>query len=408
MAAACSCSLGEGPMQCASAWCMVPKDSGGFRDDLPSALPSNGSNSSCASKMSPGQMFTSGNVRATVRGDQTLLIERVSDGQQLFHTASPAVAWAPTSVSGVSVSTASLELDSPPDPVFGLGQHHDPTLREYNLLPDNGETTVPLMHWPLAGATLLINVPSAGKLSTKPGSVSWQSEACLQLDLWVATTSGVPSAGSWPELLRKYVRATGHPAALPAWATGFVQSKDRYDSQSVVENVSAGFAARQLPLSMLVIDWQSWAPAPRGDERFGSGFPDPKAMVAALAARQVQLMVSPYHNMVDCTPGDGAAGYRCARMLGAKCGALINNVTCSKPAECPPGSWDHVQQCIQDAFPGVFAVGQDGLPSPVTYGLVATSEATPSQNFVSLGYAFTDWSLLHAITQWWLCLRLVE
>jgi alpha-D-xyloside xylohydrolase len=105
------------------------------------------------------------------------------------------------------------------------------------------------MHWPVAGATLLINVPSAGKLSTKPGAVSWQSAACLQLDLWVATTSGTPSAaaaagtGGWPELLRKYVRATGHPAALPAWATGFIQSKDRYDTQQAVENVSDGFAS---------------------------------------------------------------------------------------------------------------------------------------------------------------------
>ena len=293
---------------------VVPQDSGGFRDDLPSALPSNGSSSSnsssssssssnifCATKLSSGQPFRSGNVRVMARGDQTLLVERVSDGQQLFHTTSP-IAWTPASISGVRVNIASLELGSPPDPVFGLGQHHDPTLREYNLLPDNGETTIPLMHWPLAGATLLINVPSAGKLFTKPGSVSWQSEACLQLDLWIATTSGTPpsaatsiaAAGSWPELLRKYVRATGHPAALPAWTTGFIQSKDRYDSQQVVENVSAGFASRQLPLSMLVIDWQSWAPAPRGDERFGSSFPDPKSMVAALASKQVQLMVSPY------------------------------------------------------------------------------------------------------------------
>ena len=97
---------------------------------------------------------------------------------------------------------------------------------------------------------------------------------------------------------------------------------------------------------MLVIDWQSWGPPyVRGDERFGAGFPDPRAMVAALAAQQVQLMVSPYHNMVDCTPGDGEAGYRCARLLGAKCGALINNATCNKPAV-------RGQSLNRRAFPG--------------------------------------------------------
>jgi hypothetical protein len=100
-------------------------------------------------------------------------------------------------------------------------------------------------------------------------------------------------------------------------------------------------------------------------------------MVAALKAQSVQLMVSPYHNMVDCTPGDGYDSYRCARVLG-HCGALVNNVSCQKPSQCPAGTWDKVQQCIQASFPGVFAVGAiDGMPSPVTYGA---------------GFAFDLWS----------------
>ena len=75
---------------------------------------------------------------------------------------------------------------------------------------------------------------------------------------------------------------------------------NRYDSQAAVVNVSNGFAQRGVPLSMVVVDWQSWSPAPRGDEDFGDGWPDPKGMVQQLAARKTQLMVSPYHNMVDC------------------------------------------------------------------------------------------------------------
>ena len=74
----------------------------------------------------------------------------------------------------------------------------------------------------------------------------------------------------------------------------------QYDSQAAILNVSNGFAQRGVPLSMVVVDWQSWSPAPRGDEDFGDGWPDPKGMVQQLAARNTQLMVSPYHNMVDC------------------------------------------------------------------------------------------------------------
>ena len=244
---------------------VTPKG-GTFRNDLPSALLNVSSSPSSCPGAPLGQFVTSGNIRATLQSDARLLVQRVSDGQRLFRSAGP-VGWGATTIAGLPFNSATLELDAPPDPVHGLGQHHDPTSRKYSLLPTNGETTVPLMHWPLAGASLLINVPSSGTLETKPSGVSWQSDACLQLDLWVAVSSG--TSPSWPELMRKYVRATGQPASLPSWATGFIQSKDRYWSQEIVENVSASFEQRNLPLSMLIIGWQSWGPGPRGDERFG-------------------------------------------------------------------------------------------------------------------------------------------
>jgi len=51
-----------------------------------------------------------------------------------------------------------------------------------------------------------------------------------------------------------------------------------------------------------------------------------------------------------------------------RCGALINNVSCSQPSQCPPATWDKVRQCIAADFPGVFALGSGGLPSPASYG----------------------------------------
>jgi alpha-D-xyloside xylohydrolase len=248
--------------------------------------------------LQPGSFFVSGSVEGTVAADGSLTVRRVADSSPLFTGGK--VAWSASPVAGLPLSAASLELQAPSDPVYGLGQHHDPTKREYQLGPDNGETTVPLMHWPQAGASLLINVPAgAGKLITKPGGVSWEADACLQLDLWIAAVSNDTSPKQrWPDLMAKYIAATGHPATLPDWATGFIQSKDRYDSQGAVENVTAAFAQRHTPLSMVVIDWQSWAPGPRGDEDFGKvSWPDPKAMLLGAKQRGVELMVSPYHNM---------------------------------------------------------------------------------------------------------------
>ena len=205
---------------------VVPPGASSFRSDLPSALLPGSSAAGTCQTMKLGEWFVSSNARATIGSDGSVSVQRVSDSQQLFK--STPIAWSATTIAGIPLHTAALDLVTPPDPVFGLGQHHDPTSRQYQLAPSNGETTIPLMHWPAAGASLLINVPSSGTLQTKPRGVSWRSDACLQLDLWVATTSsGATPVQRWPELLRKYVAATGQPAALPEWATGFIQSKDR-------------------------------------------------------------------------------------------------------------------------------------------------------------------------------------
>ena len=91
-------------------------------------------------------------------------------------------------------------------------------------------------------------------------------------------------------------------------------------------------------------------------------------MNAAAKNDGVELMVSPYHNIVDCTSGAGTDGYRCARMLGS-CGDYINNVSCGQPSECPPGTWDKVIPCIAAGYKGVFALGaSDRLPAPASYG----------------------------------------
>ena len=42
---------------------------------------------------------------------------------------------------------------------------------------------------------------------------------------------------------------------MPAYATGFLQSKDRYRNQTQVLSVAREYKARGLPLAMMVIDW---------------------------------------------------------------------------------------------------------------------------------------------------------
>jgi hypothetical protein len=52
----------------------------------------------------------------------------------------------------------------------------------------------------------------------------WTSHAARQMDYWV-------TAGSYPEIMREYARATGMPPLMPDSIAGFWQCKLRYKTQ---------------------------------------------------------------------------------------------------------------------------------------------------------------------------------
>jgi hypothetical protein len=49
--------------------------------------------------------------------------------------------------------------------------------------------------------------------SSSSSGMNWTSDACLQLDAWVSTTSG--SDIGWGERMGKYINATGHAPVYP-------------------------------------------------------------------------------------------------------------------------------------------------------------------------------------------------
>lgn len=83
------------------------------------------------------------------------------------------------------------------------------------------------------------------------------------------------------DVLSRLADLTGHAQPMPHFATGFWQSKLRYASQEEVKRVVDEFRQRNIPLSVLVIDFLHWWHF--GDWKFNSSaFPDPAAMVAHL------------------------------------------------------------------------------------------------------------------------------
>jgi alpha-D-xyloside xylohydrolase len=91
---------------------------------------------------------------------------------------------------------------------------------------------------------------------------------------------------------------TGQVPMLPRWAFGYIQSKERYVSQTELIEVVKEYRKRGLPLDCIVQDWKSWPPDLWGQKTLDpERFPDPKRMVAELHGLNTRLMISIWPNM---------------------------------------------------------------------------------------------------------------
>ncbi|MDO4818777.1 MAG: glycoside hydrolase family 31 protein [Prevotella sp.] len=99
--------------------------------------------------------------------------------------------------------------------------------------------------------------------------------------------------GNADEVIAEYRHLTGDVPALPDWAFGYIHCRERYHSQQEIIETAREFQRRDIPLSVIVQDWQWWGKhgwnAMQFDEEY---YPDPKAMTDALHRMGIRLMLS--------------------------------------------------------------------------------------------------------------------
>jgi alpha-D-xyloside xylohydrolase len=101
-------------------------------------------------------------------------------------------------------------------------------------------------------------------------------------------------AGPTPDdVIAGYREVTGPAPLMPLWAYGYIHCRERFHSSQEILDTAAEFRKRDLPLDLLVQDWQYWGKygwnAMKWDEQY---YPDPKGMIDRLHAMNVKLMVS--------------------------------------------------------------------------------------------------------------------
>jgi len=94
-------------------------------------------------------------------------------------------------------------------------------------------------------------------------------------------------------VISSFRNLSGKVPMLPEHAFGFWQCKERYHSSTELINTVAEFRKRQIPLDIIVQDWQYWGKygwgAPQFDE---SNYPNPKAMMDSIHQMHARLSVS--------------------------------------------------------------------------------------------------------------------
>lgn len=104
--------------------------------------------------------------------------------------------------------------------------------------------------------------------------------------------------GDADEIIASYRKVTGEVPLMPSWAFGYIHCRERFHSQEELLSTARRFREEQIPIDLIVQDWQYWGRygwnAMRFDEEH---YPDPAKMVSDLHDMDMKLMISVWSKM---------------------------------------------------------------------------------------------------------------
>jgi alpha-D-xyloside xylohydrolase len=103
-----------------------------------------------------------------------------------------------------------------------------------------------------------------------------------------------PSADS---VITTYRKLSGKVPMLPRWAYGFWQCRERYTSGKHLIETVREFRRRNLPMDVIVQDWQYWGKYGWGVMKFDeSNYPDPAGLIRELHSLNAHFSISVWEN----------------------------------------------------------------------------------------------------------------
>ena len=99
--------------------------------------------------------------------------------------------------------------------------------------------------------------------------------------------------GSPDDIVSSYRDITGGTPLMPKWAMGYIHCRERFHSQQELLNVASRFRKEQIPLDIIVQDWQYWGKNGWNAMIFDKDlYPDPRLMTDSLHSKNIKMMLS--------------------------------------------------------------------------------------------------------------------
>ncbi|MES2277224.1 MAG: TIM-barrel domain-containing protein [Bacteroidota bacterium] len=100
------------------------------------------------------------------------------------------------------------------------------------------------------------------------------------------------------QVIRNYRNLSGNVPMLPLWAYGFWQCRERYTSGLHLVQTIEEFRNRQLPVDVIVQDWQYWGKYGWGVPKFDeANYPDPAGFIKRLHELNTHFSISVWENL---------------------------------------------------------------------------------------------------------------
>ncbi len=130
--------------------------------------------------------------------------------------------------------------------------------------------------------------------NTDANAYSMQIEAANELDYYFIKGNEMNDIASGYRFL------TGPVALPPRYVFGYTQSKERYVSSDDIINTLREYRKRNVPIDMIVQDWNYWPEGWGYMKMNPEYYPDPKALADSVHAMNAKLMVSIWPNPQYC------------------------------------------------------------------------------------------------------------